>query len=377
MNVRTRKDESMRVADPLAGAQSTLEIAGEWLLRLESDDLDQREVAAWLEWYSADHAHRIAFDELQAQYERLRAVPDEQRRRLADAITKQPAARVPKTSGLHWRSWPLAVAATVLVSVCVAWFMSTQRNVTAAPGALYTAVYSTPRAEQEEVKLPDGSVVRLGALSSVSLSYTPAARYLVLEGEASFQVAHDAGRPFVVQAGVLTVKAVGTAFNIRRAKNRTVVTVSEGIIDVAEQGVRGSGALSALMPRSTAVNRVVRVSAGEQIKLDAPNASLDVTTGDPGAAVAWQVGRLEFINEPLDAVIVSVNRYYSREIILADNVAEIRYTGTVLPDRIDEWLSALQSAFPLRMETFGSKTLIGSSGAVASVPVLREERTEK
>lgn len=375
MNVRTRMDESMREADSSAGAESTLEIAGEWLLRLESDDLDQREVAAWLEWYSADQEHRIAFDELQAQYERLRAAPDEQRRRLADAIARQPAAHAPKKTAPRWRSWSLAIAATVLISVCVAWFASTQRNAISAPDALYTAVYSTPRAGQEEVKLPDGSVVRLGALSSVSLSYTPAARYLVLEGEASFQVAHDVARPFVVQAGALTVKAVGTAFNIRRARDRTVVTVSEGIIDVAEQSA--SSALPALLPRSVAGSRVVRVSAGEQIKLDAPNASLDVSPGDPGAAVAWQVGRLEFINEPLDAVIASVNRYYSREIILADNVAAIRYTGTVLPDRIDEWLSALQTAFPLRMETFGGKTLIGSARAVASVPASREESVEK
>src|SRR5690606_34952861 len=113
--------------------------------------------------------------------------------------------------------------------------------------AAHTAAYQTERAEHKALVLPDGSTVRLGALTSISLNYTDEMRYLVLEGgEAFFEVARDQRRPFIVQTGAITVKAVGTAFNVRRAAERVSVTVSEGAVDVvrkpANQGASSDAA---------------------------------------------------------------------------------------------------------------------------------------
>jgi transmembrane sensor len=318
------------------------EAAGEWLLRLEADDLDQQELAAWLEWYTHP-ANRATFDELQAEYERLRSASPSVRQKLADKVLTANAVSASSSSQRAARLRWLAAAGVAAIAACAAlWVWRTH----AWPSRLQTAAYHTPRAEHDEIDLPDDSVVQLGASSSVSLSYTTAARYVVLEqGEAFFDVAPDPRRPFIVQAGTVAVRAIGTQFNVRRTEDRVVVTVSEGAVDVA---------------RDQSAKRI-RVAAGEQAKIDAQREELAVTRTDPAMATAWQSGRLEFVNEPLSAVVATVNRYSSREIVLGNGAGDISYTGTVFEDRIDEWLRALQDVFPLQLTEVDGQTVVLST----------------
>src|SRR5947209_3857903 len=95
-------------------------------------------------------------------------------------------------------------------------------------------VYATAAGEQRECLLKDGSVVTLGAASSLTVTFTQARRVAVLDrGEARFRVQHDPWRPFTVFAGLGSVTAVGTVFDVRRYSSRVFVTVSEGVVEVA------------------------------------------------------------------------------------------------------------------------------------------------
>src|SRR5690606_8696304 len=92
----------------------------------------------------------------------------------------------------------------------------------------------TAHGEPRAVLLPDGTRVQMGAATGVRLDFTPRQRRVeAAEGEVYYQVKHDRSRPFVVQAGEVTVTAVGTAFAVRREAGNVSVVVTEGAVDIA------------------------------------------------------------------------------------------------------------------------------------------------
>ena len=341
--------------------------AGDWLLRLQSDQLEQQDLAEWVEWYGAHADNRVAFEQMQSDYEMLRMMPREHKQQLAAQVLSS-AARPNFWNRLTgWfavnASWPggrerifaACIGACIAFTVSFGiWYVSPANK----PSVVQTAVYRTERGKHEVVNLVDGSQVRVGAKSSIFVTFTDEGRYLVLEGgEAFFKVAHDSTRPFIVQAGSISIRAVGTEFSVRRAAERVMVTVNEGVVDVVPQ-------FNAQRPSqsSTSVTKSkdkVRIMAGERVTLSSTDADLSVMDTEPGAALAWQNGRLEFVDEPLRAVVATINRYSDRELILTDvKLGEMSFTGTVYEGRVDEWLQALQQVFPVRVVSEGDDAIL-------------------
>src|SRR5690606_20513701 len=106
--------------------------------------------------------------------------------------------------------------------------------VTLSPGG---ERYASNVGEVRRIALDDGSYMLLNTDSLAVIQFSEARRDVRLEkGEALFEVAKDPQRPFVVNAGDLTVKAVGTAFVVRREDSSVEVTVTEGVVEVARPG---------------------------------------------------------------------------------------------------------------------------------------------
>lgn len=344
---------------------AVMEQAGDWLLRLREDNVAQETIEAWLAWYHDDDAHRDAFLRLQREYEQLRAVPGTDRRKMArrvlagtEAVTgdAEPASFKPPRFGLRPG---FAMAATLVLAVSVGLL-----NIDWAPAPLDadTAAYRTERAAYEVLDLPDGSVITLGARSTASYRFTEETRRVVLEsGEAYFEVAKDKSRPFLVEVGNMTVRAVGTAFNIRRSKDMMVVSVSEGTVDVRRREASNLPelVLRTLLPEP----EPVRLPAGRQaVVSSAEKEVVSVNPTNPASVQNWKTGRLEFVDEPLSVVIATVNRYSDRDIVLADrDLGKVPLTGAVMQDHIEEWLLALPDVFPLHVE-------IADNGAILVSP---------
>ena len=342
-----------------------LHAAGDWLLRLQSEQLEQQDLADWVEWYGADGDNRAAFEQMQARYEMLRTMSPEQKQLLAARVLN---SSVRPSIWRRLSGWFSANASfpggrerifAACVGACIAftvsfglWYVSPAHK----PSVVQTSVYRTERGKHEIVNLVDGSQVRVGAKSSIFVTYTDEGRYLVLEGgEAFFKVTHDSERPFIVQAGSISVRAVGTEFSVRRAAERVMVTVSEGVVDVVPQFNARPRAQS-----TTGKSKdKVRIAAGERVTLSSSDTDLSVMQAEPGAALAWQNGRLEFVDEPLRAVVATINRYSDRELILTDvKLGEMSFTGTVYEGRVDEWLQALQQVFPVRVVSEGGDAIL-------------------
>jgi transmembrane sensor len=199
-------------------------------------------------------------------------------------------------------------------------------------------VVETASGENRDVSLSDGSVVSAGAQSVLWATLTRDSREVTLErGEAFFHVAKDPSRPFIVKVGTTTVAAVGTAFNVRRAGERVVVGVAEGIVRVEAHQQR-------------TVMRTARLSVGQQLSIDAADGSANIQTVDAIGIAAWRKGRLQYRNEPLRSVIADLTRYSARDIVIANpQIADLRITGTVFANDVDSWLQSLETALPVRV----------------------------
>jgi transmembrane sensor len=156
--------------------------------------------------------------------------------------------------------------------------------------------YVTALGEQRSVTLDDGSLVTLNTSSAIEVRFDEGQRRVaLLEGEALFQVAHDAARPFDVTVREVTVRAVGTRFNVDRHSPTTKVMVVEGRVEVS--------AGASHLP----------LGAGEQVTL-APQQALKVSSANVTAGTAWMQRELVFENQPLSEIAAELNRY-NRQII--------------------------------------------------------------
>jgi transmembrane sensor len=117
--------------------------------------------------------------------------------------------------------------------------------------------YVTNAAMQRSLALRDGSVIDINVDSELSVEFTARERRLFLrKGEAHFQVAHDSARPFVVTSGDVSVRAVGTAFDVRLASKTVEVIVVEGKVQFARGDARSALPVTNASPSLVAGERV-------------------------------------------------------------------------------------------------------------------------
>ena len=166
---------------------------------------------------------------------------------------------------------------------------------------------ATPRGGQYTITLPDGSRVWLNASSSLRYpaSFNGVARTVELTGEAYFEVAKQAGQPFVVRVEEMEVKVLGTHFNVMAYADEAVVktTLLEGAVEVKKSGVAkklkpGQGSS---LHRSSGVLEVLP----------------DVNTEE---AVAWKNGYLQFEGSDIRSAMRQIARWYDVDVVYKGNI---------------------------------------------------------
>jgi transmembrane sensor len=324
MNVKTVMDEEQL---------QRYRQASEWLLCLKSASPSEPEVERWLAWCEEDAQNLAAFEALCRDWndlEGLRTAPD-----LATATEGQvlgsrmrDVTRVRSLAFARSVLWLSTIAATIaVISVAGYEFWSRTRE---AP-RLVTSVNWKPAV------LPDGSSLVLSAKAAAEVDFTGPDRDVKLrpDGEAYIKVHHDKRRPFVVQAGAVTVTAIGTAFDVRREGDHVTVTVEEGTIRVAAPGADGQLQWQA--------------SAGYQIDYSEREKTAVVASIDAPRVLQWRSGELSYDRMPLATVIADINRYSTTRIVISDPELEhMEFSGTVFVASIGDWLTAFETIYPVR-----------------------------
>jgi transmembrane sensor len=200
--------------------------------------------------------------------------------------------------------------------------------------------------------LPDGSTVELKDDADVRVAFSAHERRVELvRGTAHFQVSKDPERPFLVSAGAITVRAVGTAFLVGREPQQVALLVSEGKVAVDHIATSTTGA-AASDPQPAPP--LALVQAGESIAVrhegiwDAaatPKIS-PLPQAEWGKRMAWRTPRLEFNATPLREVVAIVNRYNSTPLVIADaSLSDLKLSGALRADRVDALLEMLEVDF--------------------------------
>lgn len=102
--------------------------------------------------------------------------------------------------------------------------------------------YETARGEQRDVRLADGSTLHLNGATRVDVRLEGDRRMARLDhGEAYFDVAHDADRPFAVRAGASEIRVLGTAFDVEMGRGEVKLAVYRGKVRFGGAGAWGDG----------------------------------------------------------------------------------------------------------------------------------------
>ncbi|CAN5882091.1 FecR family protein [soil metagenome] len=203
-----------------------------------------------------------------------------------------------------------------------------------------SAPFETRVGEIHTVRLADGTTVTLDTDSVIEPVFTGQARVVRLSrGRARFDVAHEAGRPFMVEAGGRTIIDRGTLFDVVLGREGVKVVLLRGAIEIRDRKARGAGGapLARLVPG--------------QVFADAPAAGVAQVSAAPGGSDQWVKGMLSFDGAPLEDVVAAANRYSAHKIRLGEPaLAGLRVTGTFRATPTDALAAILAATFNLRVE---------------------------
>lgn len=314
---------------------------------LREADVTAEQVSAWLAWTRDDTRNLQAFERVSDLAEGLGALDPAVKAMLARELLAE-REPVPEPARPRRRVYYALAAGVLAAAVMLGYYTLPRQSLQASPGA----IYATARAESRNFVLPDGTRVALSARSRLKIHFTATRRVVELsDGEAYFQVKHNAKRPFIVHAGELRLADIGTAFDVRKTGDYVAIAVADGIVAVSHAGATAGGAPAA---KSQKTARPLKLIAGQGVSTDGAGGKLKVANVNTDKVASWRVGRLRFRDTPLSVVIANVNRYTSREIVIADQqVGRMRYTGTVFVHKIDDWLAATRRVFALREVEIG------------------------
>lgn len=338
--------------------------AAQWFMELDRPDADPQRFIEWQQWMRADAAHHTAYTVFERQMhlkiKQARLLPTAEEMAADDydgSVCIEDWMILPRTA--RRRSFVRYAIAAGIAALTLAgggfWLYGDYR---AQHG---TFSYQTAAGERREFKLAEGSRVTLDADSELHVELTPERRALQLtHGEAYFNVAKNARRPFTVRAGNAEVRAVGTAFNVRMSEDRTVVAVTEGKVEVTSDAVpvaspsttdtaaHGKVAKPVVKSQAAPIVLAARVSAGEAVSYVTHEGLSELPAAEASLATTWLKGRRQYRNEPLRYVLADIDRYTGKQISIADTATgDLPFTGTLDLENSDAWLKGLAVALPV------------------------------
>lgn len=304
--------------------------AADWFAKLQGDAALE-EWTAFQTWLEADPEHAAAYAAVEVVWLDLDDLP----------------GRAPETAPLTANVVPLrvrrstprrglliglgAAAAAAILALAVAPQLT---------GPSYTG-YATQRGETRKIALADGSRLTLGSATILRVRLGRQQRDVTLvDGEASFDVAHLENRPFVVTVGAREVRVLGTEFNILSHAGRLAVSVRRGLVAVSG-GQEGT----------------VRLARGQQL-VQAPGAGAQTRDVAPDTAFAWTSGRLIYDRTPLTEVVADLNRYVTKPIRVDPSAASVTVSGVLLVDEEAAMVRRLELFAPIVAETTASEVVL-------------------
>lgn len=327
------------------------ETLARWVVRLDAGPLspeEQRELDAWLDEKPSNRGALLRARAEWIDLDRLGALSGGSGD-TADAAKKgdipdSVGVKLRPSGPLVARRWLLA-AGLAAVSVAIAGYVAV---------TLTRDVYVSDVGEVRRVTLADGSTMILNTATRAVVRFDEGQRLVRLErGEALFQVQKDSSRPFIVRTHELTVKAVGTAFAVRVVNERTAVTVTEGVVEIARSATpsltRPGDSQYDVRPQRVTANHRAIVPLVEATKTTATSPPITVEPIEPQWAerqLAWRGGMVAFNGESLREAVDEMNRHNHRQIVIDDPALSAQpVVGIFSANDIEDFAQTAAAAF--------------------------------
>ena len=212
----------------------------------------------------------------------------------------------------------------------------------------YYNILTVPRGKQYELILPDSTHVWLNAESSLRfpVAFTDGKREVMLNGEAYFDVKPNSTLPFLVNAGEVTVRVLGTGFNIMAYKNEGVITTTlvKGSVQVVSKDS-------------------VIIKPGEQALVNAGQ-KISVQTAELERVLAWKSGEFRFDGLTIKGIMRQLERWYDLDVAYQGAMPTNEFYG-IFPRKgnASQILDALELTGNIHFKTEGNKILVISGPA--------------
>jgi transmembrane sensor len=282
-----RKMTTGHPADPLTKQ------AIDWLIRLSEAPNDSELRTAADAWRRVNADRAVAWSRAEKAWQWLAepaADPGEQ----PQPSPAAPGARIRRSAGARWLAGAAGAIAAGLLFLYAPAMLTGLR-----------ADFSTATAELRRIALEDGTVVELAPQTMLDVRFTASRRSVILlAGEAYFDVAANADRPFHVQAGELAVVVTGTAFDVRMGDDSLAVSVERGSVETQ------SSFLGSSSP--------VRLGRGDRLVVDRRSGAARRTTVPPEEVASWREHRMFVESATVAEVIDILRRYQPGWTVLAD-----------------------------------------------------------
>jgi transmembrane sensor len=328
------------------------EQAASWLLALRGGELTAAQRAEFVDWLRESPTHiseLLRVNQLHRQLAKFEGwrdiapLEDMNEANLLQLLTGGAAGgdgdvgRGALGAARGHRTRNLALLAAGVAALCVTGLLVFSR--------MGQTEYRTLPSQPREVSLADGSLVEMAADSDVLVRYRKHERLLTLAyGQALFHVAKNPERPFIVQAALTRVRAVGTVFNVERGAQGVAVTVVEGRVAVSQQ-------LAATDPGNDPANAaesaasMLSLGANEQVLISANGVSSGVHRVEQAAQGGLAEEQLSFDNESVAEVVRRFNLRNSVKIEIDDAaLATRRVSGVFRASDPQSFVAFVQAA---------------------------------
>jgi transmembrane sensor len=224
----------------------------------------------------------------------------------------------------------------------------------------YNEVFSSVDAITK-VTLPDGSNVWLNHSSSLRYPamFQGDSRGVELKGEGYFEVFHNPAKPFIVTAGAIDIKALGTTFNVMAYPEEDKIETSliEGCVELQREGAcRRPNKLIKMIPTDLAIFRK-------------SNNEFTICTISDDRYFSWIDGKLVFNEEPIGEVAKKLSRWFNVDIQIKDpKLDELTYTGTFVDETLPQVMELMAMISPVSYTISARKEI--SSGIFSKRKVI-------
>lgn len=249
-----------------------------------------------------------------------------------------------------------AAAIVLLIGGLAAWYFLSQNKSLFRPGTDTIAIVNKTRQIRRHV-FPDGSEAWLNPGTRITYAkgdFKEDSREVSLEGEAFFEVTHDASRPFFVHGESVQVKVLGTSFNVRANKGEAEYEVSVVTGKVSVTADKGREVM--LLPHQQAI---FKVASGELVSEEAPEVA--------EKAPLWQPVSLTFTDAKLGEVVKKLEEKFDVKIRLENpNLQNCRIRATFDQNRLSEILEMTMQIVDARYAMQQDEIVIRGEGCIAS-----------